>query len=68
MAAHAWDVNICIWTTRKSVVDETNDRIMVHGDDTRADGRRSGFSAIIDAIVGSGVGLARRSLRIKKSM
>ena len=41
MAAHARDVNILIWTSRKSVGHETNDRAMVHGDGTRADGRRS---------------------------
>ena len=40
MAAHARDVNILIWTARKSVGHGTNDRIMVHGDGTRADGRR----------------------------
>ena len=40
MAAHARDVNICIWTSRKSVDHGTNDRVMVHGDGTRADGRR----------------------------
>ena len=39
-ATHARDVNICIWTSRKSVSHETNDRVMVHGDGTRADGRR----------------------------
>jgi hypothetical protein len=33
-------VNILIWTARKSVGHETNDRVMVHGDGTRADGRR----------------------------
>ena len=37
--------NICIWTARKSVGRGTNDRIMVHGDGTRADGRRSKFYA-----------------------
>ena len=42
-AAHARDVNICIWTSRKSVDHGTNDRVMVHGDVTRADGRSSGF-------------------------
>ncbi|CAH0375248.1 unnamed protein product, partial [Pelagomonas calceolata] len=41
LAAHARDVNIFIWTSRKSVDHETNDRTMVHGDGTRADGRRS---------------------------
>ena len=40
MAAHARDVNIFIWTSRKSVDHETNDLIKVHGDGTRADGRR----------------------------
>ena len=41
LAAHARDVNIFIWTSRKSVDHGTNDRVMVHGDGTRADGRRS---------------------------
>ena len=45
MAAHAWDVNILIWTSRKSVDHETNDRVMVHGNGTRADGHRSRFKA-----------------------
>ena len=53
MAAHARDVNILIWTSRKSVDHETNDRVMVHGDGTRADGRRSGYCAQINKIVGS---------------
>ena len=53
MAAHARDVNILIWTSRKSVDHETNDRVMVHGDGTRADGRRSRSGAIIGEIVGS---------------
>jgi len=44
LAAHARDVNICIWTSRKSVGHETNDRVMVHGEGTRADGRRSKFA------------------------
>ena len=43
MAAHARDVNILIWTSRKSVDHGTNDRVMVHGDGTRADGRRSKY-------------------------
>ena len=34
-----------IWTPRKSVDHETNDRIMVRGDGTRADGRRSRYGA-----------------------
>ena len=34
-------MNILIWTSRKSVDHGTNDRVMVHGDVTRADGRRS---------------------------
>ena len=62
MAAHARDVNICIWTSRKSVVHETNDRIMVHGDGTRADGRRSEPEAKINKIVGSGVGRGAPSI------
>ena len=33
-------MNIFIWTSRKSVGHETNDRVMVHGEGTRADGRR----------------------------
>ena len=33
-------MNICIWTARKSVDDGINDRVMVHGNGTRADGRR----------------------------
>ena len=53
MAAHARDVNILIWTSRKSVGHETNDRVMVHGDGTRADGRRSGSGAKSSQIVGS---------------
>jgi hypothetical protein len=53
LAAHAEDVNIFIWTSRKSVDYETNDRVMVHGDGTRADGRRSGSGAKCSQIVGS---------------
>ena len=40
---------------------------MVHGDGTRADGRRLKCVADLSQIVGSRVGVARRSLRIKKS-
>ena len=47
------DVNILIWTARKSVDHGTNDRVMVHGDGTRADGRRSVYFARISQIVGS---------------
>jgi len=61
LAAHARDVNILIWTSRKSVDHGTNDRVMVHGDGTRADGRRFGYRAKINEIVGSGVGRAARS-------
>ena len=53
LAAHARGVNILIWTSRKSVDHGTNDRVMVHGDGTRADGRRSGFKAQITRSVGS---------------
>jgi hypothetical protein len=52
-ADHARDVNILIWTSRKSVVDKTNDRIMVHADGTRADGRRSKSFAKISEMLGS---------------
>jgi len=52
-AAHARDVNICIWTSHKSVGHETNDRAMVHGDGTRADGRRLECFADMSQIVGS---------------
>ena len=52
-AAHAWDVNIFIWTSRKSVDHETNDRVMGHGDGTRAGGRRFGSGAQMNQIVGS---------------
>ena len=53
LAAHARDVNILIWTSRKSVGHKINDRVMVHGDGTRADGRRSRFKAHLIEIVGS---------------
>ena len=33
-------MNICIWTSHKSVDHGTNDRVMIHGKGTRADGRR----------------------------
>ena len=46
-------MNIFIWSSRKSVDHEANDRVMVHGDGTRADGRRSGFKAHLIEIVGS---------------
>ena len=55
MAAHAWVVNICIWTARKLVDHGTNDRVMVHGDDIRADGRRSSSKPEMREIVGSRV-------------
>ena len=35
------------------MADETNDRVKVHGDGTRADGRRSGSGAKYSQIVGS---------------
>ena len=50
-AAHARDVNIFIWTSRKSVDHEKNDRVMIHGDGTRDDGRRSEYYASIDEFV-----------------
>ena len=55
MAAHARDVNILIWTSRKSVGHGTNDRVMVHGDVKRADGRRSSSKPEMREIVGSRV-------------
>ena len=51
-ADHARDVNICIWTSRKSVDHGTNDRVIIHGEGTRADGRRSGIKAHLSEIVG----------------
>ena len=52
MAAHARDVNIFIWTSRKSVDHKTNDLSKVHGDGTRADGRRSRSKVFLSEIVG----------------
>ena len=63
LAAHARDVNILIWTSRKSVDHGTNDRVMVHGDGTRADGRRSGPRAESSQMVGLRVGRAPSILR-----
>ena len=57
-------MNIFIWTSRKSVGHETNDRAMVHGEVTRADGRRSRCGANISQIVGSRVGRAAQSNRV----
>ena len=67
MAAHARDVNILIWSSRKSVGHGTNERVMVHGEGKRADGRRSKIYARINKILGSQGGRGARSLRIKKS-
>ena len=53
MVVHARDVNILICTSRKSVDHETNDRVMVHGEGTRADGRRSRYLARIDVMLWS---------------
>ena len=44
-----------IWTSRKSVGHGTNDRVMVHGDVKRADGRRSSSKPEMREIVGSRV-------------
>ena len=52
MAAHTRDVNILIWTSRKSIVHGKNGRIMVHGDGTWADGCRSGSVVRISEILG----------------
>ena len=59
MAAHTWDVNIFIWTSCKSVGHETNDRVMVHGEGTRADGRRSESGAQISEMWGREMDEAR---------
>ena len=67
MAAHARDVNIFIWTSCKSVDHETNDRVMVHGDVTRADGPRSRPRAKISQIVGSRGGRAAVEITVNKS-
>ena len=67
MAAHARDVNIFIWTSRRSVGHETNDRVMVHGEGTRADGRRFKIYARINKIGGSQGGRGTRTQRFKKS-
>ena len=56
MAAHARDVNIFIWTSRKSVDHKTNDRDMIHGDGKRADGPRSRPRAHISEMLGPGFG------------
>ena len=66
-AAHARDVNILIWSSRKSVDHETNDRVMVHGEGTRADGRRSGSEAQIIEIVGSRGDRAVVEITVNKS-
>ena len=66
MAAHARDVNILIWTSRKSVGHETNDRVKVHGDGTRADGRRSKPGAVLSQIVGSRSGRAAVEITVNK--
>jgi hypothetical protein len=67
LAAHARDVNIFIWTSCKSVDHETNDRVMVHGEGTRADGRRSGSEAQIIEIVGSRGDRAVVEITVNKS-
>ena len=45
-------MNILIWTPGKSVVHGTNDRVMVHGDGTRADGRSSSQVSEIGEMLG----------------
>ena len=44
-------MNIFIWSSRKSVGHEKIDRVKVHGDVTRADGRRYRFKAHLSEIV-----------------
>ena len=67
MAAHARDANIFIWTSRKSVGHGMNDRVMVHGDGTRADGRRSRFGAHLSQILLSRGGRAVVEITVSKS-
>ena len=67
MAAHARDVNILIWTSRKSIDHGTNDRVMIHGDGTRADGRRSRFGAHLSQILLSRGGRAAVEITVNKS-
>ena len=67
MAAHARDVNIFIWTSRKSVGHGTNDRVMVHGEDTRADGRRYRSKVHMSQIVGTRGGRAAVEITVNKS-
>ena len=61
LAAHAWDVTSSSGP-RISGDHGTNDHVMVHGDGTRADGRRSEPGAHLSEIVGSRVGRAARSI------
>ena len=63
MAAHARDVNIFIWSSLKSVGHETNDRIMVYGNVTRADGARSSQMHVFGEILWSRDGRAAKSVR-----
>ena len=59
-------MNILIWTARTSVGHETNDRVMVHGEGTRADGRRFKPRAKMNEILGARDGQAAGSFRNKK--
>ena len=68
MAAHARDVNIFIWTSRKSVDHGTNDCAMVYGDGRRADGRRSGQFVQMSEIMGRKSDEAREHLAIGNQM
>jgi len=67
LAAHARDVNIFIWTSRKSVDHEANDRFMVHGEGTRADGRRFMSKAEFKRSWGPETDESRRVFRTGKS-
>ena len=60
-------MNIFIWTSRKSLGHETNDRVMVHGDGTRADGRRSVPGARESQILLSRGGQAAVEITVNKS-
>ena len=60
-------MNIFIWTSRKSVDHQTNDRVMVHGEGTRAAGRRSSHYARNSQMLLSRGGRAAMEITVNKS-
>ena len=60
-------MNILIWTARKSVSHGKNDRVIVHGDGTRADGPRCRRGGHLSQIVGSRGGRAAVEITVNKS-